>query len=464
MTQNVETANGWFGVFTNKTGTRLGILCFGVWLHAANSYLAATTLPNAVQEYGGGALIGWAFTLYLLGSILAASATGMMTRSFDIRNCMAVAAGIYLLGCIICAISPDMIMMLAGRFVQGLGGGFLVALSFVGLNRWFDKKIQPRVMAVVSAVWSLSAFCGPMVGGTFATYGNWRFAFWVFVAQALLFIVLVILFMPADNQEAPNSKSKIPILRLSLIFISILSVAFAGASIDLIVSPLLCLFAVILMMIVFWIDEKIPNDRMFPSKPFALSTPVGAGLWFTLLSSFSTMTVLVYGPIFLVLIHDLTPLVAGYFVALVPIAWGTAAVLVVRNPVPNDRFLIRAGSILVTLSIIGTALFITQGPLWMLGLSILMEGAGFGMMWAFVVRKIMESASDNEQDITSSAIPSLKNIGFAFGAATTGIAANAIGFTDEMTVQIAMNTAPWIFVAFLPFALFANIAAWRLTR
>ena len=39
--------------------------------------LAATTLPGAVNEFGGANLIAWAFTLYQLGSITAAAGTGL---------------------------------------------------------------------------------------------------------------------------------------------------------------------------------------------------------------------------------------------------------------------------------------------------------------------------------------------------------------------------------------------------
>ncbi len=46
------------------------VLCLGVWLHAADSFLAATTMPAAVQEIGGVAFINWAIALYLLGAIV----------------------------------------------------------------------------------------------------------------------------------------------------------------------------------------------------------------------------------------------------------------------------------------------------------------------------------------------------------------------------------------------------------
>ena len=82
-------------------------------------------------------------------------------------------------------VSPDMPMMLAGRLAQGLGGGSLVALAFVGVVRLFPIALVPRAMAALSLVWGVSAFCGPLVGGIFAELGQWRGAFFFFAAQSV---------------------------------------------------------------------------------------------------------------------------------------------------------------------------------------------------------------------------------------------------------------------------------------
>ena len=44
---------GWSALLKSGNLTRISILCLGIWLHAANSMLVATTLPSAVNEFGG---------------------------------------------------------------------------------------------------------------------------------------------------------------------------------------------------------------------------------------------------------------------------------------------------------------------------------------------------------------------------------------------------------------------------
>ena len=69
---------GWRELLARRHLPQLLVLCLAIWLHAANSMLTATTLPGAVEDIGGLRLISWAFALYLMGSIVAATSFGMM--------------------------------------------------------------------------------------------------------------------------------------------------------------------------------------------------------------------------------------------------------------------------------------------------------------------------------------------------------------------------------------------------
>ena len=98
---------------------------------------------------------------------------------------MVLAALLYAVGCAISALAPDMSAMLLGRLLQGWGGGWMVALSHVGITQLFPPARWPQLLAVISAVWGVSALLGPLIGGAFATAGLWRGGFWAFAAQAL---------------------------------------------------------------------------------------------------------------------------------------------------------------------------------------------------------------------------------------------------------------------------------------
>ena len=76
---------------------------------------------------------------------------------------MVVAALLYAAGALICAAAPSMPVFLLGRLIEGLGGGALVSLAFVSVERLFERAIWPQLFAVMSAIWGVAAFSRPAV-------------------------------------------------------------------------------------------------------------------------------------------------------------------------------------------------------------------------------------------------------------------------------------------------------------
>ena len=338
----------------------------------------------------------------------------------------------------------------------------LLALSYVAVSRNFPEELLPRLIAAISAVWSTSAFCGPLIGGTFSTYGLWRFGFWAFVVQAAIFALCAMMTLSSGTANDQQGSTRFPIQRLGVLTTAILLVGFASTWVNMITSPVLCVVALVLVWVFLRLDASKSSSRMFPSGALKLSETSGAGLAMIALAAASTMSFLVYGPILLEVIYDVSPLAAGYIIALESVAWGAAAIVFSRFAMTAETWLIRCGMAIVSLGVLGFALAMPSGFLWLVVVCAIAQGAGFGMMWGFVIRHIVGAAPDAQRDVTATSIPTTQQIGFAMGAAAAGIVANAAGFSDGVTVQSAKAVAFWAFAAFVPLALFANVAAWNL--
>lgn len=463
MNDRLPVTDNWAGLIGSGLFPRFLLLCFAVWLHAANSMLAATTLPSAVSELGGAHLISWAFTLYLLGSILAGASAGLVSQRFSLRAGLGGSAALYGLGSALCASAWQMEAVLAGRLIQGLGGGSLLALSYIALSRLFPPALLPRLMAAVSVAWSVSAFCGPLIGGSFATLGLWRFGYWAFAAQAAIFGIWLVRMDPSEAEPAERGPASVPVLRLAVLSAAILCVSVAGAAVDPVRSPLLCLASLGLVGLFLALDRPKGSARMFPASTTDLASKTGVGLFMVFSAAAATMSFLVFGPILLEIIYGITPLQAGYVVAFEAVAWGAAALLFSNAPERAEAMLIRTGTACVALSVVGFAFVMPSGMLWLVLLCAAGQGAGFGMMWGFVVRHMVAVAPDTEKDVTSSAIPTTQQIAFALGAAAAGIVANVAGFSEGASAAAANSAAYWVFIAFAPLSLASVIAAWKLT-
>ena len=439
----------------------VAVLCLGVWLHAADSLLAATVMPSAVAEIGGLAFIYWTVALYQLGSIVAAALTGILALRLGLRAAMILAALVYAVGCVVSALAPDMGAMLLGRLLQGWGGGWMVALSHLGVTQLFAPARWPQLLAVISAVWGVSALLGPLIGGAFATAGLWRGGFWAFAGQALMLAAVMPLLL-GGRAGAALPAEPVPWRRVVVLSAGVLAVLAAGVQAGPVPALLLVALGLALLAAALWQERR--RNRLFPPAPLDLRRPWGPGYVMILALSTATVSFTVYGPLLMEMLFGVTPLLAGFMIAAESVAWTLAAIVVAGASPRLEPALILGGALTVSAGIAGMAWTMPQGPVAALLPWAVLLGAGFGMAWAFVMRRVVESVPPGERERAAASLPTIQLLGYALGAAASGIVANLSGLAAGAPRAVVESAAFWVFAAFLPLAALGSAAAWRLSR
>jgi len=456
----------WRELLTRQYLPKLAIMALALWLHASNSMLTATTMPSAVDEIGGLNLISWTFALYLAGSITAAASISLLVASLGLKATMIRTAVVFSIGCVVVATAANMPVLLIGRILQGLGGGGLIALVYVSQDRFFPNHLVPRTIALLSSVWMMASFSGPVIGGAFATIGEWRLAYWVFAAQGLLLIPAVHFLLKSAEPELQLAAEPIPIVRLLLLGSAIMLVAISGAYYHPLGSPLLILLGCMALVLFVLRDRSAARSRMLPAEVSDFSHAIGNGILGVLLLCISIMSFLVYGPLILIELYGLTPLQAGFIVLLESLAWGSAAIIFSGVRGDSEPRLIRIGSALVLLGLVLTAIVFPRVWLWPLIFAVLLLNGGFGMMWGFIIKRIIAAAAPADKDRTSSLLPITQQTGFALGAALSGLIANRLGISEipdlaATRLENLRQIAFWLFAGFVPLACLGNLMVWR---
>jgi len=450
------------GLSLRGYGAALILVCAGVWLHAADSLLVATMLPALVAEIGGEALIGWTVSLYEIGTILTGTASGLLAARYGVRLPMAVAAAAFAAGCAISALAPSMWVVLAGRLLQGLGGGGLMALAFVATSVLFPGPLVPRAIAAISALWGVSAFLGPLIGGLFVEYADWRGGFWFFGAQAVALSLWIGFGSGLGGRPPPDpARTAVFSSRLLLLAAGVVLIAYGGIDVGPLRTASFVLAGIAAIIAFLVLDARGGENRLLPRRAFDSAAPVGSGLVMIFCLAIATIAVTAYGPLFIVLLHGASALVAGYIVACASIGWTVAAVLVVASAERHDRTLIGAGMLVVSASIPGFLYSIPDGPVWLIAVFAALQGAGFGMAWAFVLRRMTALAPADDTERVAGALPTVQRLGYAIGAAYVGIVANAAGFAGGADKAGIAEAARAVFAAAIPFAVIGLAATAR---
>ena len=443
---------------------RLVLLSLALWLHATNTMLISTTMPSVVADIGGHRFLSWAFALYLIGSVVSGTQMSFVVKRFGIRQALISACLLYLLGCLICAIAPNMSIFLLGRIVQGFGGGGLVSLVYLSQHQFFPNHLITRVVVSNSVVWMVAAFTGPLIGGSFATYGLWRMAFVFFAVQACIFIIFTRWQLPPVKAEAQSEKQRVSVLNLGFLAISVLCVSIAGVQAQWYLSVFLIVLGVGSLYLFVVRDERLLHRRMLPKAMLKLDNPVFVGLLMTVVQSAALMSFVVYGPIVLTSVYQLTPLATGFVLITEALAWCTSALLFAGKSQQAEKTLVRWGSVFVTVGVVLQGLVVPNTNVVIIVLALIIACAGFGAFWGYLIRRVVALASTEDQDRASSILPVAQQIGFAFGAAYAGVVANGFGYSGISSAAEIQAIAPWVFFAFVPFALAGNVCAWLFFR
>ena len=148
-----ESSASWADLLHGANALRSIALAGGVALHAINVYIVTTILPSVIQEIGGLEYYAWNTTLFVVTSIIGSALSAKLIETLGPRAAYLAAVAIFTAGAVACALAPTMPVLLAGRSIQGLGGGILFALSYALIRLVFDAPLWSRAMALVSGMW-----------------------------------------------------------------------------------------------------------------------------------------------------------------------------------------------------------------------------------------------------------------------------------------------------------------------
>lgn len=450
MSQEQET--GWGALLSGSNAVRTLALAGGVALHAINVYVATTILPSVVKDIGGIDYYAWNTTIFVATSILGSALSAKLLGIAGPRGAYLVAALIFAVGTLFCGFAPSMPALLAGRAVQGFGGGFLFALSYAMIRIVFPETLWPRAMGLVSGMWGVATLVGPAIGGIFAEYGVWRAAFWSLAPIAILFAVLATAVLPGQNPDK-NERTTVPVLQLALLLAAVLAVSAGSVLSD----PIFNLFglgsAVVLIALLIGVERRA-RSRLLPRDSFRPSTALGA--------LFATMALLgvtvtgseIFIPLFLQVLYEQTPLIAGYLAAIMSAGWTLGSIW---SSGARGKGIDRAIFSAPMLSFLGMAALAVLFPLgegqdWLLLAPICIAfgaiGLGVGIAWPHILTRIFKAAPEDEQDITSASISTVTLFATAFGAALAGMVANLGGLLDPGGVVGTANASRWLFGLF----------------
>jgi len=118
---------------------------------AFEALAVATSMPATVRELGHLDLYGWAFSAFLLTNLVGITVGGGESDRIGPARVISAGTLLFASGLVVSGFAPSMAVIVAGRALQGFGGGLLFSAAYAAIARAYRVEIQPRVLAVLSS-------------------------------------------------------------------------------------------------------------------------------------------------------------------------------------------------------------------------------------------------------------------------------------------------------------------------
>ncbi|ABD87353.1 MFS transporter [Rhodopseudomonas palustris] len=154
-------------------------LLLAMFLAALDQTIVATALPTIGRQFHDVDNLSWVITAYLLASTAMAPVFGTLSDIFGRRATIISAMGLFIAGSVLCAVAPNMSVLIVARVLQGLGGGGILPIVQTVISDVVTPRERGQYQAYFSGVWVAASIGGPVIGGVFAEHLHWSLIFWI---------------------------------------------------------------------------------------------------------------------------------------------------------------------------------------------------------------------------------------------------------------------------------------------
>ena len=288
-------------------------LLLTMFVSTLSETVTATALPTIVGDLGGVDHMQWVTTAYILASTIMMPIYGKLGDLFGRKYLFIVALSVFIVGSATCGLAPSMDGLIAGRAVEGLGGGGLIILAQATIADIIPPRQRGKYMGVMGSVFAVSTVVGPLLGGWFVQVTGWRWLFAFNIPLALLAIAAVAFFL--TNPERRDDRPPVDVGGMMAMAVSVsslvLATAWGGTLYPWLSWQIIGLFALFVVAAVAFVlverraKEPIIPMLLFKNRNFVVCTVTGM---FIMLGMMGTVS---YLPTYFQIVDGLAPEQAG---------------------------------------------------------------------------------------------------------------------------------------------------------
>jgi EmrB/QacA subfamily drug resistance transporter len=420
----------------------MAVVGVGGFMAALNSASLIIILPTLQSDLNTDLInILWVLLAYTLASAVLLLSVGRLADLIGNKRIYVLGYLVFGLGSTLCALANNVWILIAARFVQGIGGALLMANTSAIITHTFPKRELGRALGIASATFSVGTTLGPIVGGLLTDAINWHWAFWFNVPLAAIGLVLAALYLHSEvgarqttHQERFDWIGAVLLavsLSALLYFVSLGPLYGWGAPRMLGTLVIFLVTAALFIMRQLAAPQPLLQLRLFQNRLFTMANLSAA------LASMGMIAVLFLMPFYLEDVLHYSLFLSAVLLTPYPLT------MLIVAPVSGwlsdrlgSRTLGTIGMALSALSLLWMSTLTIHSTYGDVAIRLVVLGLGMGLFQSPNNSAVMSSAPPTRRGIASAVLGTMRNLGTMLGIGITGA----------------------VFVSFMPFNAFLQLA------
>jgi len=393
-------------------------------LASLDQMIFSTALPTIVGELDGVNHMLWVTTAYILASTITLPVYGKLGDLIGRKGLFIMAIAIFMVGSVIGGLAHNMTWLIAGRAVQGLGGGGLLILAQAIIADVVPARQRGKYMGIMGGVFAISSVAGPLLGGWFTDSIGWRWAFWMNIPLGILAITSAAFFLRLPKNT--NRNPSIDVAGISLLAVAstclVLMTTWGGNTYDW-NSPVIIglIIGAVLAGISFVFVERRAAEPIMPlhlfrQRNFNLTTIVG------LIIGVAMFGALAYLPTYLQMVTGANATQAGLL--MIPLMAALLITSIVSGQLVSKtgryKWFPITGMVLVGISLYLLSTMTPTLAVWIICGYLAIMGLGLGMSMQILILIVQNTFPVTEVGTATASNNYFRQIGASLGSAIVG--------------------------------------------
>ena len=432
-------------------------LILAMALVAMDTTIVATAIPQVTADLGGFSQVGWVFSVYLLAQTVTIPVYGKLADLYGRKPILVIGVVVFLIGSLLSALSWSMLALIGFRALQGVGAGSIGATVNTVAGDLYSVQERGRIQGYLSSVWGISAVVAPALGGLFAQYTSWR---WIFLVNLPIGALALTLIIRGLHEKVERRRHRIDyagaglvLAAAGLLILGLLQggTAWAWDSVESIVTLSVAVLAGVGAVLV----ERRAAEPMLPMWLWTKRVTAGSYAA-TATAGMVVIGLSVYLPNWAQRVLGLSPIAAGFVLAVMSMTWPTASGLSARLYLRigfRDTALL--GAVIAMLAGVLFARLDAGSSAWPAVLASAVMGVGMGLIFSPLIVGLQNTVGWSQRGTITGGAMFARFLGQSLGAAIFGAISNAeLSRHHGAAKAVAMNASTHaVFVGVLVTAL-----------